>query len=102
LLNKAKLIYEMHDEDKVLLSEIYSIRAAVLADSGNLDEALKYFELAMTVIKEHFMAVEGNEGTYDQIYLANAYNNLGAMYVQLGDYDRAKTQIKVSLFLKKK
>jgi tetratricopeptide (TPR) repeat protein len=102
LLDKAKLMCEMRDEDKVLLSETYSIRAAVLVDSGNLDEAPKYFELAMTVIKEHLKAVKGNEGTYNHIYLANAYNNLGAMYAQLGDYDKAKTQIKVSLFLKEK
>lgn len=102
LLDKSQLMCEMRGEDQVLLSEIYSIRAAVLADSGNLVEALKYFEQAMSVIKRHLKAVKGNEGTYDQIYLANAYNNLGAMYAQLGDYDKAKTQIEVSLFLKKK
>lgn len=102
LLDRSQLMCEMRSEEKVLLSEIYSIRAAVLADSGNSEEALKYFEEAMAVIKGHLMAVRGNEGAYDQIYLANAYNNLGAMYAQLGDYDKAKTQIEVSLFLKKK
>jgi tetratricopeptide (TPR) repeat protein len=102
LLDRSQGLCEMRGEDKVLLSEIYSLRAAVLADSGNLDEALKYFERAMSVIKSHLMAARGNEGAYDQIYLANAYNNLGAMYAQLGNYDKAKTQIEVSLFLKKK
>lgn len=100
LVNKSHLICQRRSNDRVLLCEIYTIRAAVQADSGNPHVALKYFEQAMAVIKEHLMIVKRNQGAYDQVYLANAYNNLGAIHIQLGDYDRAMDEILVSLHLK--
>ena len=45
-----------------------------------------YFERCMATIKRHLVAVKGNKGNYNQIYLANAYNNMGAICAAVGPH----------------
>ncbi|KAF7561168.1 hypothetical protein G7046_g2977 [Stylonectria norvegica] len=91
--------------DERLAAEIISFNGTIRGDLGELDAALESFEKSMSIQKGRLIRISklgiGATST-DDIYLANAYNNLAGVYCAKGMYSKALDCNELSLYLKNK
>jgi tetratricopeptide (TPR) repeat protein len=103
LILLAEKICEIEAVDEALKSEVYAFCATFLAESGDLEGALGYFNKQAQNRRENVakLRVRKCEPTIvDDIQLANAFNNLAGIYFALDDLEQAETYNELSLQIK--
>ena len=76
------------------LAEAYNNIAGIYQNMNDYDNALKYFNMAMTIIK--------NVLDKEHPYIAMIYNNIALVYQAKGDYDNALVYFNKALAIKEK
>jgi tetratricopeptide (TPR) repeat protein len=105
LINSARSLSSSNEFDDILTAEIISFQGTLSAESGEIEAAHTYFEDALTILQKRNKQIRalGQEPTFfDEIYLANAYNNLAGVLQAEGNYPEAGIKIEVAIFLKEK
>jgi tetratricopeptide (TPR) repeat protein len=103
LLSLAKVLWRLDDHEKAKFFYLKALeketgwkqRAGILQDLGttcieNSTQALDYFHQALEIVQQHI------KGDYDPIY-SSIYNNIGAVYQNMGDNDLALVYFKETL-----
>ncbi|CAN9264153.1 unnamed protein product [Alternaria alternata] len=99
----AKDIVEGRVCDQNLVANVYSFHGCILSDSGQLEEALKFFELEKDKRMERLKTGRNSNqpgDIFDQIRLANAYNNLAGVCCSLRKFGDAMVYNEMSLKIK--
>lgn len=105
LINSAATLSSRHNFDDILTAEIISFLGTLRADSGEIEKAYVCFDEAHAIQKRRCMQIRamGREPSFfDEIYLANSYNNLAGIHHAKGNYEEARIENEVAIFIKEK
>jgi tetratricopeptide (TPR) repeat protein len=104
LILAAKEICERQRVDEGLKSDVYAFHATFLAESGDLEGALVYFEKQAQNRRDNLTAIRVRKKCdptiVDDIQLANAFNNLAGIYFALNQLEKAELYNELSLKIK--
>jgi tetratricopeptide (TPR) repeat protein len=76
-------------QNRLLLSDVYSYRACILHDGGQIEEAGNYFLKQVKIRRDHLIAIGKSATIVDGIQLATAYNNLAGIYCSLNKFEQS-------------
>ena len=102
LTTQAKGLCDTAPVDQPMTAQIYSFHASVVSDAGDIEQGLDYFERSLEIIKHYLIAIRDTADEFDKALLANAYNNLAAVYYALRHYKKAEMFNEISLLQKEK
>lgn len=102
LTGEAKELCDAQKVGRLMAVQVYSFHASVLSDSGELRQALEYFEKSLNFLKDHLLSVRDTAADSELALLANAYNNLAAVNCTLGNYGKAEMYNELALQQKHK
>ncbi len=97
LTGEAERLCGTGQVDRSMTVQVYSFHASILSDSGNIERGREYFEKALVIVERYRATTREPATASDRALLANAYNNLGGIYLAMGDYERALRYNKRSL-----
>ena len=102
LTEEAKSLCDNSRIEKLVESQVYSFHASVVAESGDFEEALRYFEKSLEIFENHLRSVRDNALDSERALLANAWNNLAGIHQALGNFNEAELYNKLLLDQEKK
>ena len=90
--SKAENIYvKSNKENNVHFGMLLENKAVLLKNLGRIDEALNYYELAFSIFSFY--------SDFDRLYSLNL--NIGGLYLNIGEYEKAKNNFNKALKLEK-
>ncbi|EXJ78232.1 hypothetical protein A1O3_09393 [Capronia epimyces CBS 606.96] len=105
LILSARNICESGATDQLLLAEVYSFHGCILSDAGEIDKALFCFNQQVNIRRNQLHELKRQNvaaSMWDEIKLANAYNNLAGILTAHRDFDKAGMYNDFSLQLKER